>query len=197
LRRFDEARVRDLLHEPVAEAIFRIGPSALLVDEVEALELGERRHQLLARNELLEQRDAEGPADDGRQRENFARRGVEPVEPRLEGPLDERRDRELVLCHGQGPVPVFSLERAALDQVSYRFLEEEWVAARALGQQLRDRVRNLPSCRSNGQHLACIRRQGSHLDLLVAVRIALARPLAEPPRAELPLAPVEEEEAHR
>ena len=45
-RRLDEARVGDLLDEPVAEAELRVGAAAHLDDEVEALELGQRRLEL-------------------------------------------------------------------------------------------------------------------------------------------------------
>ncbi len=46
--RLDQARIGDLLHEAVAEAILGRGTPPLLDDEVEALELRERRQQLLA-----------------------------------------------------------------------------------------------------------------------------------------------------
>ena len=59
-----QAAVRDLLHEAVAEAVLGRGPAALLDDEVEPLQLRERRHDLLARQEPLQQRQAEGAADD-------------------------------------------------------------------------------------------------------------------------------------
>ncbi len=41
--RLDQARIGDLLHEAVAEAILGLGTPPLLDDEVEALELRERR----------------------------------------------------------------------------------------------------------------------------------------------------------
>src|SRR6185369_17458217 len=76
-RRLDEARIRDLLDEPVAEAKLRVGAAAHLDDEVEALEVGERRLELVARHELLEELKAECPADHGGEGEHLTRRRIE------------------------------------------------------------------------------------------------------------------------
>ena len=87
--RLDEARVRDLLHEPVAEAVLGRGAAPLLDDEVEPLQLGERRAQRLGGHDLLEQRHAERAADDRGDADHLPRLRLEPVEPRLERLLDE------------------------------------------------------------------------------------------------------------
>ena len=105
----DEARVRDFLDQPVAEAVFRGGAPALLVDQVETLEFGQRGRELLARDEPLEQLHAECSPDDRRDREHLARRRVETVEPRLQGSLNERGNRELVFVDGQRPLAVIAL----------------------------------------------------------------------------------------
>src|SRR5205814_6593825 len=116
---------------------------------------------------------------DRRDREHLARRRVETVEPRLQGSLNERGNRELVFVDGQRPLAVLALERAALDEVADRLLEEERVAARALGEELRDRVRDLSPCCADCELAAGVRRKWPHLDLLVAMRIELARALSE------------------
>jgi hypothetical protein len=194
--RVDEARVRDLLHEPVTEPVLGIGPAALLVDEVEPLELGQGRDQLVARDEALEKGDAEGAPDHRGDGQHLARRRIEPVEPGLERALDESRDRQLVLVHRERPLAVVALQGPALDEVADRLLEEEGITPRALGEELCDRVRNLASGGADGEHAARVGRQRLHLDLLVAVGIALAGALPQPPGAELALAAIEEEEAH-
>ena len=90
--RLDQTAVCDLLDEPMAEAVLRRRSAALLDDEVEPLQLGERRSELRLRDELLEQRHPERSADDGRDVDHLPRLRLESVEPRLERLLDERRD---------------------------------------------------------------------------------------------------------
>ena len=128
----------------MAEAVLGRGAAAHLDDEVEPLQLRERRLHLLARQHLLEQRQAEGAAGDGGGREHLARRRVEPVEPRLQRALDERRDDELVGVDGELEAAVLARERAALDEVAQRLLEEERVAAGALGEQVGDLLAAAP-----------------------------------------------------
>src|SRR2546421_12894216 len=60
-----EPGVGDLLDEAVAEAVLRCGAAALLDDEVEALELGERGPKFLCGKDPFEQGGAEGAAHDG------------------------------------------------------------------------------------------------------------------------------------
>ena len=138
--RLDERPVGDLLHEPVPEAVLGRGSAPLLDHELEPLELGERRPEPRPREEPLEQREAEGAPDHGGGREQLARVGVEPVEPRLQCLLDGGRDRGLADEHEAAVLP---LQRAALAQVSNRLPDEVRVAARALGEQLRELVRQL------------------------------------------------------
>ena len=152
---------------------------------------------MLVGDDLLEERQPERPPDDRGDVQDLARRRVEAVEAGLERALDERRDRQLVGAHGERPAPVLAPERAALDQVPERLLEEEGVAARALGQELGDRLGQLALGDVPGEHAARVARERAKLDLAVAVRVALACALAEAPGGVLALRPVEEEEASR
>ena len=54
-----------------------------------------------------------------------------------------------------------------------------------------------PSAACGDEHARGVGRQRAHLDLAVAVRVALARALAQPPRAVVALGAVEEEERDR
>src|SRR5919106_5061314 len=195
--RLHEARVRDLLHEPVPEAVLRVGAPANLDDQVEALELGERVGELIVRNEALEQRLAKGTPDHGCDVHDLARLRVEPVEPRLQSTLHERRHRQLVDADRERPVAVPPLEHAAFDQVAEGLLEEERVAAGPLRQELGDRVGNLTVRGVADQLTRGVARERPQLDLLVAVRVTLARALSQAPRAVLALASVQEEEGDR
>ena len=98
-------------------------------------------HQLVARNQALEQREAERSSDHGRERQDLAGLGVEPIEARLERSLHGGRDGELVHAHGQLPAAVSAFKGPPLDQVADGLLEEEGVPARALGQELGDGLR--------------------------------------------------------
>ncbi len=137
--RLEQARIRHLLHQPVAEAVLRGGPAAHLHDQVEPHQIRQRRHDLLARQEPLEQRQAEAAADRARDRHDLARARRQPVEPGLQRALHERRHGDLPV--GELPAAVAAPQRAALDQVLERLLEEEGVAAGALGEQVRERPR--------------------------------------------------------
>ncbi len=196
-RRLDEARVGDLLDEPVAEAVLGIRAAAHLHDQVEPLQLGERRLELLARHELLEERKPERPSDDCCEREHLPRRRLEPVETGLQRALNERRDRELVLGHGHLPLAVLLHEGAALDEVAERLFQEERVAARPLGEVVGDRLRQLALRGERRERPGRVGRQRPHLDLAGAVRVALPGALAKAPHAVLALGAVEEEERHR
>jgi hypothetical protein len=92
--------------------------------------------------------------------------------------LDQRWDGELVDADREGPASVLALEHPALDEIPKGFLQEEGIAARALGEQLGDRVRQLALCRVVHEQATCIRRQRPQLDLLVPVRVALASAFA-------------------
>ena len=181
----------------MAEAVLADRPAALLDDQVESLEVGESPHELLARDDHLEELGAERASDHGRERQQLARFRVEAVEPCLERALDERRDGQLVERDAQLPAAVPPPERAALDEVLERLLEEERVTARPLCEDLGDVLGNLSLRSFADERSAGVRRERPKLDLAVAVRVELARPLAELPRLELALAPVEEEERDR
>jgi hypothetical protein len=116
----------------VSEAVLRRRASPLFDDEVEPLELRERGAQPLGRDQPFQQRQAEAAADDGRDRGDVANVRREPVEPRLKRLLDGSRHSRAV---------------AALDRVARRLLEEERIAARALGQLRRDVVGKIASGR--------------------------------------------------
>ena len=195
--RVDEARVGDLLDEAVAEAVLGVRPAALLDDQVEPLQVGQCLHELVAVHEPLQQRQPERPPDDRGDREDVARLAVEAVEARLQRPLDDRGDGQLVLGDRELPPAVSALEHAPLDEVAEGLLEEERVAARALREQLGDRLGQLAVGRVRDEHARGVRRERAHLDLPVAVRVALPRELAEPPGAVLPLGAVDEEERDR
>ena len=135
----EQAAVGDLLHEPVAEAVLRRRAAADLDDQVEPHQVGERRHDLVVRQQALEQRQAEAAADRARDGDDLARARRQAVEARLQRALHERRHGDLAV--GQRPGAVAAAQRAALDQILQRLLEEERVAARALGQQVGERAR--------------------------------------------------------
>jgi hypothetical protein len=194
--RVDEARIRHLLHETVTEAVLRVRPPPLLHDEVETLELREGVHELIRRDEPLEEREAERPADDGREGESLACPRVEAVEAGLESALDERGDGELVLFDAQLPAAVLSSKSPPLDEVAERLLEEEGVAARPLSEEVGDRFGQLALGGVRDERPARIVRKRPHLDLAKPVRVLLSRPLAQTPRSVLPLGPVEEEKRH-
>src|SRR5438128_646625 len=91
-----QARVRRLLDEAVAEPILACRASALLDDQVEPLELGQCRPQPLAWHEPLEQRHSEAASDDGGERRDLAHVGRETVESRLQGLLERGGDERSV-----------------------------------------------------------------------------------------------------
>ena len=99
--RLEQAVVGHLLHEAVTEPVLGRRPAADLDDQVEAHQVGERGHDLLVREELLEQRQAEAAADRARHRDDLARAHGQPVEPRLQRALHERRHGDLAV--GQVP----------------------------------------------------------------------------------------------
>ncbi len=101
----DERAVGGLLHEPVPEAVLGRGSAPLLDDELEPLELGEGRQQPRPGEEPLEQGQAEGAPDHGGGRDQLARLGVEPVEPRLQRLLERGRDRGLADEHDAAASP--------------------------------------------------------------------------------------------
>ena len=107
---------------------------------------------------------AEGAAGDGRQGERLARLPVETIEASLQR-LDRGRDGQLVDVDGELPAAVAAAEGAALDQVADRLLEEEWVPARALGQELGHGLRQLALRGVRDQDARGIGRQRAHLDL--------------------------------
>jgi len=108
--------VIDIFPAEHAENAIRV---SLFDDEVESLQLRERRSKLLRRDEALEQRQAEAAADDRSDGGDVTNVGREPVEPRLQRLLDRRRNGRAV---------------PALDRVARRLFEKERIAARALGE---------------------------------------------------------------
>ena len=115
----------------------------------------------------------------------------------LQRSLHESGDRELVRAHAELPAAVLALERTALHEVLERLLEEERVAAGALGEDLGDLLGHLPLGRVADEGPARVRGERPELDLTVAMRVELAGALTEVPGAMLALGPVQEEEAHR
>ena len=178
----EQARVRRFAHEAVTEAVLGRRPAPLLDDEVEPLQLRERGTQLLRRDEPLEQRQAEAAADDGRDRRDLAHVGREPVEPRLQRLLDRGG-------HG-GSV-------AALDRVPRRLLEEERVAARALGELRGDVFGKIASGRGGCELRAVGRVERLEQELAEPVPVAASRRLAELPRAQVGVVAIGEQERHR
>ena len=162
-RGLEQAAVGHLLHEAVAEAVLRGGPAADLHDQVEPHQLGQRRHDLLARQHALEQRQAEAAPDCARHRDHLARARRQAVEPRLQRALHERRHGDLPV--GELPHALAAAQRAALDQVLQRLLEEERVAAGALGEQIGERSRQRRLGQRLGQLAARAGRQRAQLDL--------------------------------
>ena len=132
--RIEQAVVGDLLHEPVPEAVLRRRSPADLDDQVEPHQVRERRHHLVVRQQALEQGQPEAAPDGARHRDDLARAHRQAVEPRLQGALDERRHGDLAV--GELPHALAAAQSTALDQILQRLLEEEGVAARALGQQV-------------------------------------------------------------
>ena len=76
---------------------------ARLDDQIEPLELGERRYQPVVGDDLLEQLQREHPADHRGDADHLPGVVVEPVEPRLERPLDERRHGQAIGIDRQHP----------------------------------------------------------------------------------------------
>ena len=126
-------------------------------------------------------------------RDDLARARRQAVEPRLQRALHERRHRDLAV--GELPGAVAALERAALDQVLQRLLEEERVAAGALGQQIGERAGQRRLGERLGQLAARAGRQRPQLDLAVAVREDRARVLAQPPRRLVAIGAVDQHDA--
>ena len=188
-----QAVVGHFLHQAVAEAILRRGTPADLDDQVEPHQVRERRHDLVVRQQALEQRQPEAAADRARDGDDLARARRQAVEPRLQCALHERRHGDLTV--GELPHAVAAAQRAALDQILERFLEEERVPARALGQQIGERSRQRALGQRLGQLAARARRQRPQLDLVVAVREDRPRVLAQPPRRLVALGPVDQHDA--
>src|SRR5262245_37992347 len=111
----EQRAVRDLLHEPVAEAVLGRGSASLLDHELKPLELGQGREQANLREDALEQREPEGAADDRGRRDQLASLVVEPAEPSLQRLLDGGRDRGLA---GEDEPAVLANERAPLAEVA-------------------------------------------------------------------------------
>jgi hypothetical protein len=188
-----QAAVRHLLHQPVAEPVLRRRAAAQLDDQVEPHQLRQRRHHLLARQQPLEQRQAEAAADRTGDGHHLAGARRQAVEARLQRPLDHRRDHDLTVRAVEDPaVAVLPAQGAALDQVLQRLLQEEGVAAGALGQRLEQLRRQLALRQRRGQLAAGTRVEWPQLDLPVAVRIELAGALAQPPRRALALRAVQQ-----
>ena len=178
----EQARVRRFADEAVPEAVLGRRPPPLFDDEVEPLQLRERGAQLLGRDEPFQQRQAEAAADDRRDRGDVADVGSEPVEPRLQRLLDRRR-------HGRAV--------AAFDRVARRLLEEERIAAGALGELRRDLVGEIASgrrCREL-RRVGCVER--FEQELAEAMPVAASRRLAELPRTQVGIVPVREQERDR
>ena len=176
---FEQARVRGLADEPVTEAVLRRRPAPLLDDEVEPLQLRERRTQVLGRDEPLEQRLAEAPSDDGRDRRHLAHVGREAGEPRLQRLLDRGRHRCGV---------------AALDRVARRLLEEERIAARTLGELQGDVVGKFASGRRGCELRRGRRVERLELELAETMAVAPPRRLAELPRAQVRVVAIREQQ---
>jgi hypothetical protein len=87
-----------------------------------------------------------------------------------------------------------SQEGAALDEVAEGLLEEEGVASGALGEELGHGLGQLALRSVADEDPGRVGGERPHLYLAVAVRVTLARSLAESPRAVVALGPVEEEE---
>ena len=190
-------RVGRLLHEPVAEPVLRVRPAPLLDDQLEPLEIGERRGEPARVDEPLEQRDREPAADDRRHGGHLAGAGLEPVEARLENALHEQRHLERVRVDGQLPPGVAVPHRAPLDDVAQRLGGEQRVPARALADERGDRLGDVAVGQLSHERAGRVGRERAQLELAVAVRVALAGPLADPPRAGVAVGPVEERDADR
>src|SRR5688572_20426418 len=108
------------------------------------------------RDEPLQERLAERPADDRGVVQDLARRRVEAVEPCLESSLDEGRDGELGLVDGEVPASVLATQDSPLDEVPESLLEEERVAARTLREELLDGLGQLPLRRVRDEDAAGI-----------------------------------------
>ena len=176
----------------MAEAVLRRRPPADLDDQVEPHEVGQRRHDLIARKQSLEQGQAERASDHARHRDDLARARGQTVEPRLQRTLHERRHRDLAV--GQLPGAVAAEKGAALDQVLQRLLEEERVPARAFGEQVGDGRGQGALGQGIRQLAARVGDEWPQLDLPVAVGEERAGALAEPPRGLVALGAVDEHE---
>ena len=130
------ARIRDLLHQAVAEPVLRRGPAPLLGDQVEPLELEHRGVGLLGADQLLQKLHPKRATDGGAQRGHLAGRRGEASQPRLKGGLNGDRHRHVVPLDAQLEAVLAHCEHVALDQIADGFLDEERVAARPLGDQL-------------------------------------------------------------
>ena len=176
----EQARVRRFAHEAVTEAVLRRRPTPLLDDEVEPLQLRERRTQQLGRDEPLEQRLAEAATDDGRDRRHLAHVGCESVESRLERLLDCGRHCGTV---------------AALDRIPCRLLEEERVAAGALGERRGDVFGEIASGRRGCELHRGRRIERLEQQLAEPVAVTSSRRLAELPRAQVGVVAIREQRA--
>ena len=165
----EEARVRGFLHQAVAEAVLGRRAPPFLDDEVESLQLGERRPEPVRRDEPLEERQAEAAADDRRDRRHVAHVRCEAVEACLQRLLNRRRNGAAV---------------SSLDRVAGRLLDEERVPSRAL-RELRGHVcGKLASCGRRRQSRSVGRRERFERQLAEAVAVAPPRRLAEAPRRQ-------------
>ena len=192
--RLDQGVVRRFLHEPVPEAVLDGIASMLLDDQLEPLQLGQRREEQRAWQQALEQRDAEGPADHRRGGDEFAGRVVEPVESRLKRPPECGRDGGLP---GQHDVAVVPRECTALAEIADRLADEVGVATGALCYQRREGLR---------RHAAGVQRceradvgSGKRLELELEERAleAPGRAVDQPPRRMVGVAAVDDQEADR
>ena len=145
----------------MAEAVLGIGAAPNLDDEIEALELGERRLELLARHEPLEEREPERPPDHGGDVESTSRVvGSRRSSRACSAPWTSAGIASSSSVDGQLPACRCLHERAALDEVAERLLEEERVAAGRAGEEVGDRLRQLALGRVRGERLARVGGRG-------------------------------------
>ena len=123
---------------------------------------------------------------------------VEAVEARLQRPLHGGRDRRARRRPTASCQPPFRRSRAP------RSIRSRMASSRKKGFPPERSARSSATDSGSSPSAACETRtrervggQRAHLDLPVAVRVALARALAQPPGAVLALGPVEEEERDR
>ena len=98
-----QAVVRDLLRQALAEAVLVVGEQALAVDDAAPAELGELAVDvdLLRRQQLRELAAAELAAEHGGDLHHALRRRAEPVEPRGDHLAHRAGDEDLLDRTGQ------------------------------------------------------------------------------------------------